>query len=145
MFALEMQRSGESGCLSKEFGTLVPEIREHSQSMLRHEAPDGLRRIVDGHADDHQPALLVAVEELDEAGNLDTAGSAPGGPEVQHDNLAGVVGERVAVTVDTFELEAEISRRALSTAALTGARSANGRDERQSRQQCAAEAERPQR
>src|SRR6266849_4041666 len=57
----------------------------------------------DGHHD--QPALAVALPQCLQRGHLERAGPAPGGPEVQDDELVAVVRQRRAAAVERTQRE----------------------------------------
>ena len=71
-----------------------------------HDAPAIL---VHGDANNRKTLVLVVLLKLDEPGNLNLTGAAPGSPKIEQDNLALIVGKLDASAIGI--LEREVRRR----------------------------------
>ena len=65
--------------------------------------------LVHGNANHRKTLVLVGLLELDEPGDFDLTGAAPGGPKIEQDNLALIVGKLDASAIGV--LQGEIRRR----------------------------------
>jgi hypothetical protein len=81
----------DASVLAAELG-----IAHHDRVVEAHpgdEGADGAFSVVDGDTDNLQAAGAVLLLPLDEAGNLEAAGRAPGGPEIEQNHFAAETGE----------------------------------------------------
>ncbi len=66
---------------------------------------DGPPFVIFGDAEHGEALILLTLFELGEPGNLDLAGAAPGGPEIEHHDLAAVIAEVDDAAVDVLQGE----------------------------------------
>ena len=60
---------------------------------------------VDGDADDGEALVLVLLLQIDEGGDLAAAGRAPGGPEVDHQDLAVPFADMAQLALQILQAE----------------------------------------
>ena len=100
-FAIDDEGDGQA----EDASVLIGELRGGARDRVVHfefllEGADGVIVVVHGEADELH-GLRILVLHFDEVGNFFFAGLAPGGPEIEDDDFAALIGEskRVAGNV----------------------------------------------
>lgn len=61
--------------------------------------------VIEGNADHHKTLIFIFPLKIDKPRNLDLAWAAPGGPEIDHDRFAFVVGEADYLAVHILQFK----------------------------------------